>query len=142
RGSLSSRVRRRIRTYPRHIDRGLGSLNSMRCTRACRLAFILGLIATTGLLLAACGKGGRRLSATAATTGAPAPSVTGEHAPPATTAPKGAVIPPRKAQAIAFANAVNLTAADVPGFKPTPEHESKPKTAVEKQLTNKLLHCI
>ncbi len=108
---------------------------------ACRLLLVLGgLIATIGFLTA-CGSSSHP-PATAATTGAHTPSKTGSHAPPGTTAPKGTAGAPSRAQALAFAHAVNLTAADVPGFKPTVESESKPETAVEKQLARKLLHCI
>ncbi len=107
---------------------------------ACRLVLVLGgLIATVGLL-AACGSSSHP-PATDAATGAHTPSKTGSHAPPTTTAPKGTRAP-SNTQAIAFVHAVNLTAADVPGFKPSAERESKPETAVEKQLARKLLHCI
>jgi hypothetical protein len=99
----------------------------------CRSVLILGLIATAGLLFTACGKSGRHLVITVTTSA---------HAPPPTTTPKGAVRPLAKTQALAFAHAVNLTAADVPGFTATAKRESKPETAVEKQLANKLLHCI
>jgi hypothetical protein len=97
---------------------------------ACRLVLILGgLIATVGLL-AACGSSSHP----------PATDATGAHTPSATS-PKAAGAPSR-AQAFAFAHAVNLTAADVPGFKPSAERESKPETTAEKQLARKLLHCI
>jgi hypothetical protein len=108
---------------------------------ACRLILILGVpIAAAGLLVA-CG-GSNHPPATAATTGAHAPYQTSAHAPPATSTPKGPFRSSSKAQAIAFAHAVNLTAADVPGFKPTSARQSKPETAVEKKLANKLLRCI
>jgi hypothetical protein len=56
---------------------------------------------------------------------------------PSTTGPTGTV--PTKAQALAFARAVNLTAADVPGFTVSSTHEGK--TAREKQLERQALAC-
>ncbi len=46
-----------------------------------------------------------------------------------------------KTQAVAFARAVNLTAADVPGFTATSKHEHEAKTATERQLEHELQHC-
>ncbi len=45
-----------------------------------------------------------------------------------------------KAQAVAFARAVNLTAADVPGFKISSAHERE--TAAEKRLEHEMLRCV
>lgn len=44
-------------------------------------------------------------------------------------------------QALAFARAVNLTAADVPGFKATSRDSREPKAPAEKQLEHELTHC-
>ncbi len=52
------------------------------------------------------------------------------------------VRPLTKAQAIAFARAVNLTAADVPGFTATARHKNEHKTAVEKRLERELTDCV
>jgi hypothetical protein len=49
---------------------------------------------------------------------------------------------PSKSQAQAFARAVNLRAADVPGFKVSAEHGHEHETAAEKQLERELLGCI
>ncbi len=45
-----------------------------------------------------------------------------------------------KARATAFARAVNLTAADVPGFKVSSTHEHE--TAAEKRLEHEMLRCV
>ena len=47
---------------------------------------------------------------------------------------------PTAAQAAAFARAVNLTAADVPGFIPSSQHESE--TPAEKGLQVRLRRCV
>ena len=47
--------------------------------------------------------------------------------------------PPTRAQAMAFAHAVNLTAADVPGFTATSRHEAE--TQREKRLQRRLREC-
>jgi len=49
---------------------------------------------------------------------------------------------PTKAQARAFAGAVNLTATDVPGFKVSSEAKREHDTAAEKRLEHELLHCV
>ncbi len=101
-----------------------------------RLAVFLTLIATAGLL-AACGSSSHPIATTAGRT------TTGARTPPATGTTTGVVRPLTKAQAIAFARAVNLTAADVPGFRATSkhEHEHEHETAAEKRLKHELLRC-
>lgn len=101
-----------------------------------RPAVFLTLIATAGLL-AACGSSSHSTAATVGHTTA------GARTPPATGTTTGVVRPPTKAQAIAFARAVNLTAADVPGFRATSthEHEHEHETAAEKRLEHELLRC-
>jgi hypothetical protein len=47
---------------------------------------------------------------------------------------------PSKSQALAFARAVNLTAADVPGF--TVSHQSEHSTATEKRAEGQLMRCL
>jgi hypothetical protein len=46
---------------------------------------------------------------------------------------------PTNAQALAFAHAVNLTAADVPGF--TPSHKQNSESAAERRLQQQLRDC-
>ncbi len=87
-----------------------------------RRAIILVALMSCGLLTG-CG------SSHSAHTGA----TTGTHA--------GANRPPVKTQALAFANAVNLTAADVPGFKASSAHEHEHETPAEKRLDHELQHC-
>lgn len=56
--------------------------------------------------------------------------------------PTGAASAPTKAQAIAFARAVNLTSADVPGFTATTKKdEHEPETPAEKRLQHELQRC-
>lgn len=93
-----------------------------------RLIVVLTLVATAGLL-AACGGS----SHTAATTSA--------HSPPRANTHTGEAKRLTKTQAIAFARAVNLTAADVPGFRVTSKRERETETAVEKRLERELVHC-
>jgi hypothetical protein len=95
-----------------------------------RLA-VIALLLGAGGILAACGTAGLSTTATvartASTTG-PGPSVAGTPG-----APSGVEKLLTKRQAIAFAHAVNLTAADVPGFKAA-THEHEHETAAEKRL--------
>jgi len=92
-----------------------------------RTAILLALVLSSALL-AACGKGG------SASTASHSPAAA---AFPHTTTTRGS---PTRAQALAFAHAVNLTAADVPGFAPSPKqhHES----AGERRLEQELRTCI
>jgi hypothetical protein len=92
-----------------------------------RAAILLALVLPCALL-SACGKG--------AYTGAASPTAT-----TGATAPHGAVPhgrSPTRARALIFAHAVNLTAADVPGFTPShkPEHESATERRLQQQLRN------
>jgi hypothetical protein len=92
-----------------------------------RTAILLALVPSC-LLLCACGKGGYASTASHASTR------TSATAPGATTKR-----PPTHAQALAFAHAVNLTAADVPGFTPTPNHHGE--SASERRLEQELRSC-
>jgi len=89
-----------------------------------RTAIFLALVLSCALL-AACGKGGSASTASHSTAAA-------------TTATTGATTrgSPTRAQALAFAHAVNLTAADVPGFAPSPKqhHESASERRLEQEL--------
>ena len=87
----------------------------------CRMVVILVLIATGGLL-AAC-------------------ESTGDLAV-VRTAVAGSDPPPTKAQATAFARTVNLSLADVPGFKVSSGPEKEHETAAEKRLEHELLRCV
>jgi len=99
-----------------------------------RMIAILALLAA-GALLAACGSGNH----TPATTVALAAVATRADAVAVakTSAGRRSFT---KVQAIAFAHAVNLTAADVPGFKVSSEHEHE--TAAEKRLEHEMLRCV
>ncbi len=97
-----------------------------------RTAILLALVSVC-MTLTACGKGGyvvtaSRPSATTATTSAPA-----------TKPGAGPGAPRTHAQALAFARAVNLTAADVPGFASTPKQHSE--SANERRLERELHSC-
>jgi hypothetical protein len=97
------------------------------------------LLFATGGLLAACGTGGP----TGDTIPRASPTTAAEVATGASRAsslPSGLHQPVTKQEALAFANGVNLTLADVPGFTvAAPEHEKE--TAAEKRLEHDLLRC-
>jgi len=99
-----------------------------------RMIVILALLAAGGLLVA-CGSG----SHPSPTTVAPVAATTRVDAVAAvkTSASRKSFT---KAQAVAFARSVNLTAADVPGFKVSSEHEHE--TAAEKRLEHEMLRCV
>ncbi len=103
--------------------------------RPARLTAVVLSALVAGGALTACGKGGRTTTArataptkTTGTAGRPAPN------PPLAGQLTGA-------QAAAFAQSVNLTAADVPGFAATSEG-AKRQTPREKQLDHELLKCV
>jgi hypothetical protein len=100
-----------------------------------RAIAILALIAAGGLL-ASCGKSDYHTVATTSNT-----AVTGTHNPSGTGTHAGTVRPLTKAQALAFAHAVNLTAADVPGFKAASRDDHESKTPAEKRLEHELTRC-
>ncbi len=97
-------------------------------------------------LLAACGKGGS-LTVTATGAQATAPSATKAPsaktpAPPATAKPAPGKAPgnaPGRSRALAFARAVNLTPADVPGFAASEKRNSS--SSGEKRLEHQMLRC-
>lgn len=99
-----------------------------------RTAVTIALLAT-GALLGACGRSNPTAVATVTVQAAKAGSHTGTTGTP----PPGAARSPTKTQALAFARAVNLTVADVPGFKASPEQHHQ--TAVEKQRERELVSC-
>jgi hypothetical protein len=93
-----------------------------------------------GALLASCGKGSLNHSAGVRTVTAPSTS-----SPPSTSSspskapPADGDQPSDKRQALAFAHAVNLTPADVPGFVATVKHDTN--SAKEKRLEHQMLSC-
>jgi hypothetical protein len=91
-----------------------------------RTAILLGLVCSCALL-AACGKGAYTTASTDSTS---TTSAGAAHSG----SPDGRS--PTHAQALAFAHAVNLTAADVPGFSPAHklEHESPAEQRLQQQL--------
>jgi hypothetical protein len=89
-----------------------------------RRATLLLILAGSGGLVTACGKS--TLTTPSGHTGAPVPRAT-------TTSP------PPKQRGLAFARAVNLTSADVPGFAVSSKHESD--TSEEKRLEHEVLGC-
>ncbi len=108
---------------PRASREGLAASGTIQS--AMRRALILLVLAGCAALLAACGKS----SYAARSTGSPAA--------PASAA-KGA--PLTRARALAAARAVNLTAADLPGFTPSPRRATK--TAQEQVYERELLRCL
>lgn len=92
-------------------------------------AALLALALLAGALLSACGKGGYTVTASQSST-----TTAASGTPGAATG-----TPPTQAQGLAFAHAVNLTAADVPGFEPTPKQHSE--SAIERRLEQELHSC-
>jgi len=112
-------------------------------------AFAIALL--TACALASCGKGGYVVTTTA-TPSAPAsgsstsPSKVAPTHPHSRTVPRSSQSPPSspstptRAQALAFAGAVDLTAADVPGFTPSShQHSSSPG---ERRAEQQLRSCL
>jgi hypothetical protein len=92
-----------------------------------------------GALLAACGKGSAATSTRVATVTVPGKSAPGAKTPP-TSPPTGQPSQPAsRRQALAFAHAVNLTPADVPGFAATEKHSGD--SSSEKRLERQMLSC-
>ena len=91
-----------------------------------RTAILLALVLSCTLVVA-CGKGGN--------------SSTASRSPTSTTVTRGATTNrlPTHAQALAFAHAVNLTAADAPGFTATPHQHGG--SASEQRLEQELRSC-
>jgi hypothetical protein len=87
-------------------------------------AIVLLLLAVSGELLAACASGTHPPKAHSASVARP-PTAGG---------------PITKPQGLAFARAVNLTTADVPGFTVSSEHEHE--TRQEKRLEREMLRCV
>ncbi len=94
-----------------------------------------------GALIASCGKGA--ISGSSSSTTAPAarvPSSSGKASPPSAPTPgPPAASAPDKQQALAFAHAVNLTPADVPGFTTSDKRNSGSKG--ERRLEKQMLSC-
>jgi hypothetical protein len=91
------------------------------------------MLLLAGASLVACGSG-RHSSSKAAT------STAGEGSDKRAVPAPGK--PLSKAQAIALAQAINLRASDVPGFKASPREEKTHETAAEKRLEQEMLRCV
>jgi hypothetical protein len=102
--------------------------------RVIRRLTITVVVLGAGWSLAACGSGGHTTTAPV-TRATAATSVT----PGAARASGATAKPPTRLQALAFARAVNLTAADVPGFKTSSKKEHE--TPAEKRLEGELMRC-
>ena len=89
-----------------------------------------------GGALTACGSGGQAASVTVARAAVKPPIVTG-----AARASGAVAASLTRRQALLFARAVNLTAADVPGFKVSSKSEHEHEAPVEKQLEGELTRC-
>lgn len=83
-----------------------------------------------GALLAGCGKDGATTTIVQAAGAAKGATTSGGA---------GAATAPSRQRALAYARAVNLTAADVPGFTPTTPHEHS--SASERKLEREMLRC-
>jgi hypothetical protein len=92
---------------------------------AMRRKTILLALAIACVLFSSCGKGGH------------APS--SGHAAAPSSAPARSAAPTRQ-RALAFASAVNLTSADVPGFTAS-EHHQRSNSARERRLEKQMLRC-
>lgn len=82
-----------------------------------------------GGVLASCGKGSHASSSAGAPAGASSTATT----------PAERAGSPTRQRALAFARAVNLTPADVPGFAASEKHDSK--SAGERRLEHEMLRC-
>jgi hypothetical protein len=89
-----------------------------------RTTILLALVLSCGLLFS-CGKGGHATSS--------------DHAAAASSA-RGTSGAPTRQRALAFASAVNLRAADVPGFTAS-EHHHQSGSARERRLEKQMLRC-
>lgn len=101
-----------------------------------RLGAAVVLLAAT--LLLACGKGGYITSAPSAGTAA---ATTSTQPPPGGSAPRTGAGRLTEAQARAYAGAVNLRPADVPGFAATARSTERNSTG-ERQLERQLMRCV
>jgi hypothetical protein len=105
-----------------------------------KLGFCSTLIATA-LLVTACGSSSRLASSNPTASEAAHAATADGHPPPAAGVSASDAVRSTRDQAIAFAHAVNLTAADVPGFTMAPP-EHNHETTAEKHLEHDMLHCM
>jgi hypothetical protein len=96
-----------------------------------RRATILLMLVLPGGLVSACGKGGESAPATHSQAAASSGKTTGTGG--------SAGASSTRQQALAFAQAVNLTATDLPGFTASTKKETE--TAQEKRLQSQMLGC-
>jgi hypothetical protein len=99
-----------------------------------RRTFILPVLVLAGAPLASCGKGSVTVTSGQIRSGSgrPGSSSTSPAGPPSGQATT-------RRRAVAFARAVNLTSADVPGFTASEKHSSSSRS--EKQLERQMLRC-
>jgi hypothetical protein len=100
-----------------------------------RRKLILPLLLLAGALLASCGKGSVTVTSGQAST-AHSGGLTSSSRLPASP-PAGQT--PDQQRAVAFARAVNLTSADLPGFTASEKHDSS--SGSEKRLERQMLGC-
>lgn len=105
-----------------------------------RVLVIFALLGTAGLLAVWGGGGHAAVTAMAEQTPvtASADTAAAANAPSGVSADTSRSL--TKTQAVAFAHAVNLRLADIPGFKVVMEHEHE--TAAEKRLEHAMLQCV
>jgi hypothetical protein len=106
-----------------------------------RSAAILVLLATCGML-GACGKGEPAMRTVTATATVPSAHAGGSAQGGGTEPQAHAGDSSTKAQALAFAHAVNLQAVDVPDFRLSSEREHEHESAREKQLGVQMVRCV
>jgi hypothetical protein len=99
-----------------------------------RRATILLMLVLPGGLLSACGKGAESVSTTHSGSAKSSGTTTGTTGSTGSTGSSSA-----QRQALAFAQAVNLTATDLPGFTASAKKETE--TAQEKRLQHQMLGC-
>lgn len=111
-----------------------------------RRTAIFSALVLAGATLAACGKGGYTVTVASPTrTTATAPSAPGTHGGGGAQGGGsgqggGRGEMPARTRALAYAHAVNLTTADVPGFTPT--HKPTLETSTEKRFEQELATCV
>lgn len=106
-----------------------------------KLGFCSTLLASA-VLVTACGSSSRLAGSNpTASEAAHAATADGHPAPAAAGVSASDAVRSARDEAVAFAHAVNLRAADVPGFTvASPEHNHE--TTAEKHLEHEMLHCV
>jgi hypothetical protein len=105
-----------------------------------KLGFCSTLLASA-VLVTACGSSSRLAGSNPTASEAARAATADGHPPPATGVSASDAVRSARDEAVAFAHAVNLRAADVPGFTvASPEHNHE--TTAEKHLEHEMLHCV